>query len=200
MALNRRAGCAKKGFALKVPKTTNLRLRANVNSFSWRCATPPKTSKFPLWVLPKKNGVLRSKIIRNGRNPRGFDWRALDLVFRGGMSKTGSSRSGGARGRPTPHGVRGKGRSGGGLRRGGRPAARGGGRRTGVSCGSKSIQRGLKFSIKRGEIATKNFDMRHRRTNARAPKVQSRDRQSAVGCSRRASCSPRADQEKLPRH
>ena len=31
------------------------------------------------------------------RVPRGFNWRALELFFGGGMSKTGSSRFGGGR-------------------------------------------------------------------------------------------------------
>jgi hypothetical protein len=42
-----------------------------------------------------KPGVLRNKTpFCRARSPRGFNWRALDLIFRGGMSKTGSSRSG----------------------------------------------------------------------------------------------------------
>ena len=53
LALNRRAGCAKPGvllhktpvFALKAPKMF-LRLRAKINSLSWRSATPRSRSSF----------------------------------------------------------------------------------------------------------------------------------------------------------
>jgi hypothetical protein len=67
-----------------------------VNAF-FKEVCSPKTNR----VLTAKNGVLGSKPCF-GRAQRGFNWRALGLIFRGGVARGGGKRE-------KPAGVRGLG-------------------------------------------------------------------------------------------